>query len=49
MKANVKTRQLSSSNASNSAADMRLSKRKSIDLVEDALSDIPAQLATCVT
>ncbi len=41
---NVKKRQLSGSNASNGAADMRLSKRKFIDLVEEALSDIPAQL-----
>ncbi len=35
---------MSGSNESKGAADMRLSKRKFIDLVEEALSDIPAQL-----
>ena len=40
----MKKRRLSGSNASIGAADMRLSKRKFIDLVEEALSDIPAQL-----
>lgn len=44
MNANVKKRQLSGSKASKGAADMRLSKRKFVDLVEEALSDIPAQL-----
>ena len=41
--ANAKKRQLSDPNASNGAADMRLSKRNFVDLVEEALRDIPAQ------
>ena len=44
MNANVKKRQLVGSNASNGANDMRSSKRKFVELVEEALSDIPAQL-----
>ncbi len=48
MNANVKKRRLSGSNASNGASDMRLSKRKFVDLVEEALSDIPAQLVQCL-
>ncbi len=44
MNANVKKRSLSGANASNGTVDMRLSERTFIDLVEEALSDIPAQL-----
>ena len=45
MNVNVKKRHLSGSKASIGAFDMRLSKRKFVDLVEETLSDIPAQLA----